>query len=198
MILLLGTANEGKIREIRALLSGIPALELLTRREILFPDIEELGETFAENALRKARGIAATAPGVAVLAEDSGLRVDALDGAPGVRSARFAGVPTNHRANVERLLERMRGTDHRAAQFVTVAVLRLGDGREILRAGVLPGRITRAAAGHGGFGYDPVFVPDGYDVTLAELPAEVKNRISHRRRALAPLAGVLREIATTD
>ena len=101
-------------------------------------------------------------------------------------------------ANVELLLERLRGTDHRAARFVTVAVLRLGDGREILRAGVLPGRITRAAAGHGGFGYDPVFAPDGYDATLAELPAEVKNRISHRRRALAPLAGVLRELVTTD
>ncbi|UCF10975.1 MAG: RdgB/HAM1 family non-canonical purine NTP pyrophosphatase [Candidatus Bipolaricaulota bacterium] len=192
VILLLGTGNPGKIRELRAILEPIPGLQLATRDDTPFPDIPEVGSTFAENAILKARGIA-SATGVAVLAEDSGLCVRALRGAPGVRSARYAGSPTDHRANTERLLRELTGVTDRAARFVSVAVLRFEDGREVLRAGVLAGRIARRPTGSGGFGYDPVFVPDGFTQTLAELPPETKNELSHRVRAVNPLRGVLRQ-----
>jgi XTP/dITP diphosphohydrolase len=192
VILLLGTTNPGKVRELRSLLAPIPDLEVVTRDEIPFPSIEENGSTFAENAVLKARGIAAATESV-VLAEDSGLCVRALHGAPGVRSARYAGEPTDHDANTERLLNALSGVEDRAATFVTVAALRFRDGREVLRAGVLEGHIATARAGHGGFGYDPVFVPVGYSQTLAEIPLSEKNGLSHRARAVSPLLHVLRQ-----
>jgi XTP/dITP diphosphohydrolase len=198
VILLLGTENPGKIRELRALLNSLPGLRLATSDEIPFPSIEETGSTFAENAMLKARGIA-VATGADVLAEDSGLCVRALHGAPGVRSARYAGEPTDHAANTERLLREMESVEDRAAVFITVAALRFRDGRERLRAGLLAGRIATARAGSGGFGYDPVFVPDGFAQTLAELPLEEKNRLSHRARAVSPLIEILRrELSARD
>ena len=197
MIVLLGTGNPGKLLELRSILGEMPGLRLLTRHEVPFPDVEETGASFAENALIKARTIA-SATGCAVLAEDSGLCVRALRGDPGVRSARYAGEPSDHEANLRRLLERMRGVDERTACFVTVAALRFRDGKELLRAGVLTGRIAEERAGCGGFGYDPVFVPDGHVRTLAQLPADLKNRISHRRRAVEPLRELLSELCRRE
>jgi XTP/dITP diphosphohydrolase len=193
--LLLGTGNPGKIAELRALLAGIPGLCLLTRDEVPFPDVEETGASFAENALIKARAFAAFS-GLPVLAEDSGLCVSALGNRPGVRSARYAGLDGDHAANIELLLRRMAGVVDRAAQFVTVAALHLGENGEHLRAGILRGRIALTPRGCGGFGYDPVFVPEGHERTLAELGSEEKNRISHRRRAIEPLRGLLCDSAT--
>ncbi len=183
MLLLLGTKNPHKIREITEILSDLPNLQFLTFRECPFSDIAEDGATFAENARKKAREICAQT-GLPVLAEDSGLEVYALGGAPGVRSARFAGADKNSRANNEKLLDALREISDRRARFCCVAVLALPNGTELVSEGVLEGRIALVPSGSEGFGYDPVFIPDGYDATLAELGSEIKNRISHRRRAL--------------
>lgn len=186
MLLLLGTKNTNKIREITEILSDIPNVKFLTFRECPFSDISEDGKTFAENARKKAQEICAQT-GLPVLAEDSGLEVHALGGAPGVESARFAGVHKDNRANIEKLLEMLKDKEDRRARFRCVAVLVFPDGREFLSEGVLEGQITRSPRGTGGFGYDPVFIPHGYAQTLAELGPEIKNRISHRRRALEGL-----------
>ena len=197
MILLLGTKNAGKIRELKALLSDLPGISFLTHDERPFPAVEETGKTFEENALLKARTICAET-GLPVLAEDSGLEVDALDGAPGVYSARYSGEPVDYARNNALLLANLSGVDDRRARFVDVAVLRFPDGREYVRKGILTGRIATAPHGEGGFGYDPLFIPDGYDVTLAELSAEEKNRISHRARAIAAIKEVLRSLLAEE
>lgn len=183
MLLLLGTKNTNKIREITEILSDLPNVQFLTFGECPFSDISEDGRTFAENARKKAREICAQT-GLPVLAEDSGLEVYALGGAPGVQSARFAGAHKDSRANIEKLLELLKDNTDRRARFRCVAVLVFPEGKEFLSEGVLEGQIAWAPRGTGGFGYDPVFVPDGYDQTLAEIGPEIKNRISHRRRAL--------------
>lgn len=183
MLLLLGTKNPHKIREITEILSDLPNLQFLTFRECPFSDVSEDGATFAENARKKAREICAQT-GLPVLAEDSGLEVYALGGAPGVLSARFAGADKDSRANIEKLLDALREIADRRARFRCVAVLALPNGTELMSEGVLEGRIALVPSGSEGFGYDPVFIPDGYDATLAELGSEIKNRISHRRRAL--------------
>ncbi len=193
MILLLGTKNAGKIRELKVLLSDLPGVSFLTSDERPFSPVEETGNTFEENALLKARAICAET-GLPVLAEDSGLEVNALDGAPGVYSARYSGEPVDYARNNALLLKKMAGVDDRSARFVDVAVLRFPDGREYVRKGILTGRIATAPRGKGGFGYDPLFIPDGYDKTLAELGAEEKNRISHRARAIAAIKEVLRSL----
>ncbi len=190
MKLLLGTKNAGKIRELKALLSDLPGISFLTYDERPFSVVEETGNTFEENALLKARAICAET-GLPVLAEDSGLEVYALDGAPGVYSARYSGEPVDYARNNALLLKNLSGVADRRARFVDVAVLRLPDGREYVRKGTLTGRIATAPCGKGGFGYDPLFIPDGYDKTLAELSAEEKNRISHRARAIAAIKEVL-------
>lgn len=194
MILLLGTRNEGKIRELQELLADLRAVELRTFHECLFQAAEETGSSFLENALLKARAICAET-GLPVLAEDAGLEVVALCGEPGVRSARFAGVPVDYARNNALLLERLSGVHDRRARFVAVAALRLPDGREFVREGTLTGRITKKPAGKGGFGYDPVFIPDGLSRTLAEMTLADKNRISHRRRAIEGIKEVLRELS---
>lgn len=193
MILLLGTKNAGKIRELKVLLSDLPGVSFLTFNERPFSAVEETGDTFEENALLKARAICAET-GLPVLAEDSGLEVDALDGAPGVYSARYSGEPVDYARNNALLLENLAGVVDRRARFVDVAVLRFPDGREYVRRGILTGRIATAPSGEGGFGYDPLFIPDGYDRTLAELGEEEKNRISHRARAIAAIKEVLRPL----
>ncbi len=193
MILVLGTRNEGKLVELVDLLSGIPGLELRTFRDSPFRPVEETGETFLENAALKARGVAAET-GLPVLAEDAGLEVAALGGAPGVRSARFAGLPVDPLRNNALLLERLSGVTDRRARFVTVAVLRLPGGREFARRGVLEGKIAGAARGEGGFGYDPLFVPEGSARTLAEMTVEEKNRLSHRRRAIDGVKEILKAL----
>lgn len=191
MVLLLGTKNLNKIREITEILSDLSGIKLLTFQEHPFCDVLEDGETFEENARKKAHTICAQT-GLPVLAEDSGLEVYALGGAPGVRSARFAGAEKDDRANIEKLLDAMRNISDRRARFRCVAVLALPTGEEFVSEGVLEGRIALAPAGSAGFGYDPIFIPSGYDQTLAELGSEVKNRISHRRRALEGLSWALK------
>lgn len=188
MRVLLGTKNLGKIAEIQKIFAEIPNLELLTFREWPFTDIVEDGQTFEENALKKARQISRET-GLAVLAEDSGLEVEALEGRPGVHSARFAGEggPASDRANIKKLLNLLASVTNRRARFRCVAVLAFPDGRELVSEGTLEGRVAQEPKGTAGFGYDPVFIPEGYEQTLAELGPKIKNQISHRKRALEGL-----------
>ena len=193
MILLLGTHNRGKIEELKELLADLEGLELLTFHERLFHEVEETGSTFRENALLKARAIGRET-GIPVLADDSGLEVSSLNGEPGVRSARFSGVPVDYARNNTLLLERLKGVEDRRARFVIVIVLRLPDGREFLQEGILDGKIARHPIGAGGFGYDPLFIPDGSSLTLAEMTSAEKNAISHRQRAIVGIKEVLRDL----
>jgi XTP/dITP diphosphohydrolase len=194
--LLLGTKNEGKLEEIRELMSDLSDIELLTFLECPFADVEETGTTFLDNALLKAQG-AARETGLPTLAEDAGLEVVALGGAPGVRSARFSGVPVDVQRNNDLLLAKLRGIADRRARFITVAALYLPDGQTFVCTGTLPGRIVEEPAGSGGFGYDPLFVPDGFSRTLAEMSVKEKNRISHRRRAIGRMRLILRDLIDT-
>jgi XTP/dITP diphosphohydrolase len=194
--LLLGTKNEGKIRELQSLLQRVRDLDLLTGADVGFSDVEETGGTFLENALLKARGVCAEV-GLPVLAEDAGLEVVALGGAPGVRSARFSGEPVDYARNNVLLLDKLRGATDRRARFVAVSALCLPNGQVFVTSGTLSGSIAQRPMGHAGFGYDPLFVPDGEARTLAEIPLEEKNRISHRRRAAERMIAVL-EILLRD
>jgi XTP/dITP diphosphohydrolase len=193
MILLLGTHNKGKIEELKELLADLEGLELLTFHERSFHEVEETGSTLRENALLKARTIGQET-GIPVLADDSGLEVSSLNGEPGVRSARFSGVPVDYARNNTLLLERLKGVEDRRARFVIVIVLRLPDGREFLQEGILDGKIARHLIGTGGFGYDPLFIPDGSSLTLAEMTSVEKNVISHRQRAIVGIKEVLRDL----
>ena len=178
MRLVLATHNPAKVREIS---------EMLPRFEVSGEDsaAEETAATFAGNALIKARAVAARHAGSWVLADDSGLVVNALGGAPGVRSARYAGRDGDTPANNALLLKNLEGVADRSAAFVCAMALIAPDGAEHVVEGRCEGRILTAPRGKGGFGYDPLFVPEGGELTFAELPAEEKNRISHRARALA-------------
>lgn len=193
MILLLGTHNRGKIEELKELLADLEGLELLTFHERSFHEVGETGFTFRENALLKARAIGRET-GIPVLADDSGLEVASLNGEPGVRSARFSGVPVDYARNNTLLLERLKGVEDRRARFVIVIVLRLPDGREFLQEGILDGKIARHLIGAGGFGYDPLFIPEGSSLTLAEMTSVEKNAISHRQRAIVGIKEVLRDL----
>ena len=185
--LLLGTRNPGKVREITSILHDT-GWTFHSLQE--FPDVEaakENGESFEENAIAKAR-FYATATGFWALADDSGLEVDALGGAPGVFSARYAGDDASDADRRALLLSEMAktGDTNRRARFVAVVVVSNRDGRVLnVSKGVCEGRIRFVPRGDGGFGYDPLFIPDGYDQTFAELADTVKNRISHRARALS-------------
>jgi len=193
MILLLGTHNRGKVEELKELLADLEGLELLTFHERSFHEVEETGSTFRENALLKARAIGRETE-IPVLADDSGLEVASLNGEPGVRSARFSGVPVDYARNNTLLLERLKGVEDRRARFVIVIVLRLPDGREFLQEGILDGKIAWHLIGAGGFGYDPLFIPDGSSLTLAEMTSVEKNAISHRQRAIVGIKKVLRDL----
>jgi XTP/dITP diphosphohydrolase len=191
--LLLGTRNPGKLAEIRQLLGDVPGLRIVTQSERPFAEVPETGDTFLANALLKAEEICRET-GLAVLAEDAGLEVGALGGAPGVLSARFAGVPVDYTRNNRLLLKKLHGVRDRRARFVTVAALRLPSGEVFVTTGLLPGTIAEAPVGRGGFGYDPLFVPDGGNRTLAELSLEEKGRISHRMRALRRMRPILLDL----
>lgn len=155
-----------------------------------FPEIEETGTTFLENARLKALGISRRIDGW-VLSDDSGLEVDALGGAPGVWSSSYGGVEGDHPRNNARLLEAMRGMADRRARFRCTMVL-ARDGREVEHfSGTVEGTILEAMEGGGGFGYDPLFVPDGHEMSFASLGAEEKNQLSHRARTLAKVVAYL-------
>lgn len=194
MKVLIGTRNPHKLVEIMRILGEIPGIEWVTFRERPFPEVPEEGATLEENARLKAVMIS-QGSGLPTLAEDSGLEVVTLGGAPGVRSARFSGEEKNWQANNEKLLALLSEARDRRARFRAVAALALPDGRLWLREGVLEGTIATRARGRGGFGYDPVFVPEGETRTLGEMAPEEKDRISHRRRALERMRPLLSALA---
>ena len=194
MKLVLASGNAGKLAELRDLLVG-SGVELIAQSELGIGDAEETGSTFVENAILKARH-AARASGMAALADDSGLCVDALGGAPGLYSARYAGVHGDNAANNVKLLRELDGVPdaQRAAHFTCVLALlrRADDPDPIIATGRWPGRVLHAPRGEHGFGYDPVFLPDdGGGLGSAELEPALKNRISHRGQALAMLKTAL-------
>jgi len=185
--LVIATRNRHKTTELVAMLGPEWMVEDLTARPEL-PEPEENGQTFEENAAIKAEAASSALPGL-VLADDSGLEVDLLDGAPGIRSARYAGERATDAENRERLLAQLAECDHAAEEPVIArfhCAIAVAESGRVLKTfhGTVNGRIVLAEAGTGGFGYDPLFIPDGYDQTFAELDAETKNRISHRARAL--------------
>lgn len=182
---MLATGNRHKVEEISGMLAD-SRLKLRSLAEFPgAPEVVEDGTTYRENALKKARSAAAFT-GIAALADDTGLEVEALDGQPGLYAARFAGEGCTFQDNIRKLLHLLKGVppDRRGARFVSVLALVEPGGRERVVEGELQGQITEAQTGIGGFGYDPVFFVPEAGKTLAELTAEEKNRISHRRRAL--------------
>ena len=191
--LLLATRNPGKLVELRRMLSDFDVVGLADVPE--FPEAPETGATFAENALAKARD-AAAATGLPSVADDSGLAVDALNGMPGVLSARWSGRHGDDRANLELLLAQVGDVpdERRGAAFVCAAALVVPGGPETVVHGAWTGRLTRAPRGTNGFGYDPIFVPDGETRTSAELSAAEKDAASHRARALRALVPHLRAL----
>ncbi|CAM3567862.1 RdgB/HAM1 family non-canonical purine NTP pyrophosphatase [Smaragdicoccus niigatensis] len=199
--LLVASRNAKKLKELRRVLddAGIEGLSLLSLGDVPpFPESPESGATFADNALIKARdGVAAT--GIACLADDSGIEVDALNGMPGVLSARWSGTHGQDQANNELLLGQLGDVpeERRGGRFVSVCALVLPDGSETIVRGEWPGRIARAPRGAGGFGYDPIFLPDGFDCAAAELTPEQKNAVSHRGNALRQLIPALRALASS-
>lgn len=194
--LVLASGNAGKLEELRALLAG-DGFELVAQSELGVDDVEETGLTFVENALLKARH-AARATGLPALGDDSGLCVDVLGGAPGLYSARYAGPHGDAAANIAKLLGELADVPdaQRAAHFHAVVVLlrHAEDPQPIIAEGRWFGRILHAPQGTRGFGYDPVFLDPEYDASAAELDPMLKNRISHRGRALAALRARLGEI----
>jgi XTP/dITP diphosphohydrolase len=185
--LVLASYNPGKIAEIRTILAPLD-VEVVPQSHYGLPEAEEPHSTFIENALAKARH-AATLAGLPALADDSGVCVDALQGAPGVHSARFAGDPKSDERNNQRLLELLEREEHRRAHYYCVIVLarHAHDPQPLIAEGEWHGEILRAPRGSGGFGYDPLFLDPLLGKTGAELAMEEKNRISHRGKALALL-----------
>jgi XTP/dITP diphosphohydrolase len=190
----LATNNPGKIAEIDEIMSGL-AVRLLTKNEVgPWPDIAESGQSYLENALIKAHAVV-NATGKAALADDSGIEVDALNGAPGIRSARFAGpnaTDVQNNSTLARLMSEV-PAENRSARYRCVAVVVLPEGTEVVAEGTCEGTIATGPAGEGGFGYDPWFIPAGYHLTFGELSAEAKHRISHRGKALRQLVRRLEE-----
>jgi XTP/dITP diphosphohydrolase len=194
MKLLLASRNPKKITELRRIMANMDVAGLGDVEP--FPDTVESGRTFEENALLKARD-GARFSGMACVADDSGLAVDVLGGMPGVFSARWAGRHGDDHANLELLLGQLADVpdEYRAGGFVCAAALVLPSGEEHVVRGEIRGRIIRAPRGSGGFGYDPIFVPEGYEVTTAELSPAEKDAISHRGQAFRALAKVIAGLA---
>ncbi|MDF6020774.1 RdgB/HAM1 family non-canonical purine NTP pyrophosphatase [Streptomyces sp. JH34] len=195
--LILATRNAGKITELHAILADAGLNHDLVGADAYpdVPDVKETGVTFAENALLKAHALA-RATGHPAVADDSGLCVDVLGGAPGIFSARWAGAHGNDRANLDLLLAQLADIDgpHRGAYFACAAALALPDGTECVVEGRLTGTLRHSPAGAYGFGYDPILQPDGETRTCAELTPDEKNAISHRGKAFRALVPVVREL----
>jgi XTP/dITP diphosphohydrolase len=197
--LLVATNNPGKLREYAALLAGLPATLTTPAQEGLTFEVDETGETFAENATLKALAYA-RASGLLTLADDSGLEVDALDGAPGVYSARYAGPGAGDADRYRLLLRRLAGVpqERRAARFRCVVALATPAGEAQTAEGRCEGVIGFEPRGEHGFGYDPVFYLPERGQTMAELPPEVKNRISHRARAIEAARPLLQALLAAE
>ena len=186
MEIVFASGNPGKAREVSAIL-GAQGHEVVPM-PMWFGDIET-GDSYLENARVKAWSVARLLPGIAVLGDDAGVEVDALGGLPGLHSARFAGPAARVQDNVNKVLELLEGVPDadRTGRYRVIAVLALPTGAEVIGEGVLEGRFLRERRGTGGFGYDPIFVPDGDSRTVAEMRSDVKNVMSHRARALLDL-----------
>ena len=196
--IVLATRNPGKLAELRRILAAAGVSAAVADLDDVpgMAEVAETGRTFADNALLKARAVAAFT-GLPAVADDSGLCVDVLNGMPGVLSARWSGSHGDDGANLRLLLGQLADVPagERGAQFVCVAALVLPAGGEHLAEGTLRGRLTCSPRGSDGFGYDPIFVPDGFEVTTAQMSAEEKDRISHRGKALRALApAIAREL----
>ena len=191
MKLVFASGNRGKIREALEILGE--GFELLTPAEAgILEDIPETGQTLRENSLQKARYLYERT-GMDCFADDTGLEVDCLGGAPGIHTARYAGEAKDPAANIDKLLREMeKAGGSRTARFRTVVTLIIG-GETRFFEGVMDGSIAKARSGAGGFGYDPVFMPEGYGCTAAELSEEQKNAISHRGKALRAMAAALKK-----
>lgn len=191
----LATGNAGKVREINQMLAGLD-LEVVAQTEHGVPEIEETGLTFVENAILKARN-AASHTGLPAIADDSGIEVDALNGAPGVYSARYAGIGAGDRANNDKLLAALAAVPEakRTARFqcLMVYLAHAADATPIICQGTWEGRILPAPRGANGFGYDPLFYVPTHDCTSAELRPETKNQLSHRGQALRQLVAMLHD-----
>jgi XTP/dITP diphosphohydrolase len=191
-VVVLATRNRGKARELESMLSGVVGRveSLADHPDVLLPP--EGAHSYRENAEEKARAVW-RALGIPAIGDDSGLEVDALGGAPGVTSARFAGPDADDAANNARLLAELRGfpAERRGARFRCLLALVEGEGPALIVEGTCPGRILESPRGDQGFGYDPLFLPEGEALTFAELPRETKNRGSHRGRAVAALRDAL-------
>jgi XTP/dITP diphosphohydrolase len=188
--IIFATNNKKKLEEVRAALAG--KYDVLSLQDLGFTgDIEETGKTFRENAEIKAKFISEKYK-TDCFADDSGLEVEALNGAPGVYSARFAGEPKDDHANNELLLKKLEGKENRKANFKTVLAL-IQSGKTYFFEGNVPGMILKEYHGKSGFGYDPLFLPDGFDKSFAEMSLEEKNKISHRARAVNKLVDFLKK-----
>ncbi|HIS09835.1 MAG TPA: non-canonical purine NTP diphosphatase [Candidatus Avibacteroides excrementipullorum] len=190
--LVFATNNRHKLEEVSAMTGG--TVKIVSLAEIgCHDDIPETADTFQGNALQKAAYVYEHF-GLPCFADDSGLEVDCLEGIPGVLSARYAGEHGNSEANIAKLLDAMKGSENRKADFKTVVALILPDGKTEFFEGRVDGVITMEKRGEGGFGYDPIFIPDGYDKTFAELGENIKNKISHRAKAIAALCEYLKRL----
>ena len=190
--LVFATNNRHKLEEVSAMTGG--TVKIVSLAEIgCHDDIPETADTFQGNALQKAAYVFEHF-GLPCFADDSGLEVDCLEGIPGVLSARYAGEHGNSEANIAKLLDAMKGSENRKADFKTVVALILPDGKTEFFEGRVDGVITMEKRGEGGFGYDPIFIPDGYDKTFAELGENIKNKISHRAKAIAALCEYLKRL----
>ncbi|HBW35308.1 XTP/dITP diphosphatase [Desulfosporosinus sp. BICA1-9] len=195
MKIILATQNQGKIRELQELLVD-ETIEVLSLRDLAdWEDVEENGVTFADNAALKAR-VAAQKTGLIALADDSGLEVDALNGAPGVYSARYAGEPKDDERNNDKLLQQLESTsdDKRTARFRCALVVVTPEGEEFLTEGSVEGQILRQRRGTDGFGYDPLFYVPEYARTMAELTLTEKNKLSHRAQAFRKVIPILQTL----
>jgi XTP/dITP diphosphohydrolase len=188
--LVFATNNRHKLDEVSAKLNG--AIQLLTLHDIgCYDDIEETGITFKANASIKSHHVYAEYK-LNCFGDDSGLEIDALNGEPGVYSARYAGTHSNHAANISKVLDNLKDKTNRKARFRTVISL-IWNGDEHFFEGTVEGNIRQELSGNGGFGYDPIFEPEGYDITFAEMSMEQKNAISHRAKAMEQLIAFLNE-----